>query len=460
MKTELTFFLPVTRVRLRATMIQFTDALEPERNTTEASSWSAELVTVADTSQARTLAVESGILRDYGVKLAFTEDGRLASAGVESTGRVGTVLASAAGLATSIAAAVVFRFPVPVPTVPPVVTKGGGARPSGTTDTTRTASPVEERYLKERPGEAHQLTALQGEHTTARAQLAEARRRYLEVGEASRTEAWNHYRRVVRLTADVSDELARAKALFDAWRHSHQKTTEYVEATTVELSTLPQVSAATDGRLGLTWGSGDEVDSVRRFFEHTKYVLARTTAAEWPNPPAATTDAAGDASLRVRRPRSVGLTCLHQDRDGVLWLIGDRRELIMDAACPEVKLPLRKSWLARRKTAVELSPLGALTSVELGGDAAGAAAAGGLAGVGTSAVAALESAQKTRTTLVGLAAAGEEDELARLKRETAITEQRLLAAGQAATEDDFARLEWLKQQVAIAEAQAKLGGGS
>ena len=48
-------------------------------------------------------------------------------------------------------------------------------------------------------------------------------------------------------------------------------------------------------------------------------------------------------------------------------MTGERRELIMDAGCAEVQVPLRKSWLARRKTVVELSPLGALTGVELGG---------------------------------------------------------------------------------------------
>ena len=80
-----------------------------------------------------------------------------------------------------------------------------------------------------------------------------------------------------------------------------------------------------------------------------------------------------------------------------------------------------------------------------------------MSGMGTGAAAALESAEKTRTMLTGLAAAGEEDELARLKRETALTEQRLLAAGRAATAADFVRLEWLRQQVAIAEAEAKLG---
>ena len=131
--------------------------------------------------------------------------------------------------------------------------------------------------------------------------------------------------------------------------------------------------------------------------------------------------------------------------------------MIMDAGCAEVQVPLRKSWLARRKTVVELSPLGALTGVELGGEAAGVAVAAGVSGMGTGAAAALESAEKTRTMLAALAAAGEEDELARLKRETAFTEQRLLASGRAATAADFVRLEWLRQQVAIAEAEAKLG---
>lgn len=456
-KTELTYFLPVTRVCLRATMTRFVDVLEPEKNTTQASGWSAELVTVADPTEPRSLVVESGLLRDYGLKLALTEDGRLTSAGVELTGQVGTLLASAAGLATSIAAAMVFRFPALVPTTPPVVTKGGSGRPAGIDDTTRELSAVEERYLAERRGEAEHLSAAQLEHREALTALGEARRRYLEVGEVGRTDAWDHYRRTVRLLADVSEELARAKLLFDAWRHSHQLSSEYLETVTVPVAALPLVARSSAGQLELSWGAGDQAEEVRGFFEHTGYVLARTTLQEWLALSATTGPAGGNASLWVRRPRPVGLASLHRDGDQVLWLTGERRELIMDAGCAEVQVPLRKSWLARRKTVVELSPLGALTGVELGGEAAGVAVAAGVSGMGTGAVAALESAEKTRTMLAGLAAAGEEDELARLKRETALTEQRLLAAGRAATAADFVRLEWLRQQVAIAEAEAKLG---
>lgn len=458
MRTELTYYLPVTQARLRATMLHLTDDLEPAKNTTEVSSWSADLLTVADTTQARTLAVESGLLRDYGLKLTLAEDGRLASASLESTGQLGTVLASAAGLATSIAAATVFHLPIPtpVPAVPPVVTKGG----QPTTDNPPPAlSPVEERYLNERPDDAQQLAALQGEYAMTRAKVTEARSSYLQASDARRVDAWNHYRRATRLMADVSEELTRAKALFDAWRRSKQTTTESVDAVTVPVSALPEVTMAQDGTITLTWGTGDQAESVQQFFDRTEHVLARKTGIPQGSP-TTPTEPNGDASLRVRRPRSVGLACVRRDKSGALWLIDDRRELIMDSECDELRVPVRKSWFARRKTAVELSTLGALTGLELGGSSSAAAAGAALTGAASSTTAALESAQKARASLTTLAAADAEDELARLKRETAISEQRLLAAGQAATASDFARLEWLKQQVAIAEARAKLGGSS
>lgn len=458
MRTELTYYLPLTQARLRATMLHLTDDLEPAKNTTEVSSWSADLLTVADTTQARTLAVESGLLRDYGLKLTLAEDGRLASASLESTGQLGTVLASAAGLATSIAAATVFHLPIPtpVPAVPPVVTKGG----QPTTDNPPPAlSPVEERYLNERPDDAQQLAALQGEYAMTRAKVTEARSSYLQASDARRVDAWNHYRRATRLMADVSEELTRAKALFDAWRRSKQTTTESVDAVTVPVSALPEVTMAQDGTITLTWGTGDQAESVQQFFDRTEHVLARKTGIPQGSP-TTPTEPNGDASLRVRRPRSVGLACVRRDKSGALWLIDDRRELIMDSECDELRVPVRKSWFARRKTAVELSTLGALTGLELGGSSSAAAAGAALTGAASSTTAALESAQKARASLTTLAAADAEDELARLKRETAISEQRLLAAGQAATASDFARLEWLKQQVAIAEARAKLGGSS
>lgn len=217
---------------------------------------------------------------------------------------------------------------------------------------------------------------------------------------------------------------------------------------------------AQDGTITLTWGTGDQAESVQQFFDRTEHVLARKTAGIPQGSPTTPTEPNGDASLRVRRPRSVGLACVRRDKSGALWLIDDRRELIMDSECDELRVPVRKSWFARRKTAVELSTLGALTGLELGGSSSAAAAGAALTGAASSTTAALESAQKARASLTTLAAADAEDELARLKRETAISEQRLLAAGQAATASDFARLEWLKQQVAIAEARAKLGGSS
>lgn len=455
MKTEVTYFLPVTRVRLEATMTRLTDTLEPTNAKPEASSWSAELVTVADTYQPRTLAVESGPLFDYGLKLALTEDGRLRSAGVESTGDAGKMLASAAGLAVSIASASVFRLPLPGPPMTQVQTKGGSGEPARETE----LSPVEAAYAKECPSEAQHLQGLQAEQQLVLTELTAARKNYLTAGDPSKKEAWEHYRRVGVLVADTTAELGRAKALFDAWRHTKQSTVEYAVAATVELVSLPLLTRLSGGAVDLEWGTGVEPGLVNGFFSQTGYVMARTTPEEWPTRSAIPTDGvAGAAVLWMRRPRSVGLCCVHRGEDGVVRMIEDRRELIMDAACAEVRVPVRKSWFARRKTSVELSALGALTGVELGGDAAAAGVTVGVSGAGTAALAALESAQKARAALSQLGAAGEENELARLKREVAIREQHLLAAGQAATAAEYAKLEASKQQVAIAEAEAKLRG--
>lgn len=455
MKIELPYFLPVTQVCLRATMIQLVDAIEPERNATETSSWSAELATVADYAEERTVVVSNGLLRDYGIRLDLTDDGRLTSAGVESVGQLGSVLTSAAGLATSIAAAVVFSFPAATPAVPSVISKGGSVRPTGT-GTAPGPSPVEARYFQERPGEAAHLVSLRSTHAEVLAQLAAARCRYMDADAAGRAEAWTHYRRTATLLADVSKDLERAKALFDAWRHMHQKFTEYVEAVSVAVSALPMMDRTTGRKLELRWGTDEESAAVRRFFETTGRVLARTTATERPVSAQTVADTRRHASLRMRRPRPVEFASVFQDKDQGLWLTEARRELIVDANCSEVRLPLRKSWFARRKTVVDMSPLGALTSVELDGNATGAAAAAGLSGIEFGALASLFSSLKTARALPEIAPVDEASELARLKREIALTERRLLGAGKAAPQADFARLKQLKQQAASVDAQAHL----
>lgn len=463
-RTEVGYFLPKSMVRLQATMRQLVDELDPARDTCEASDWTAELVNVADHSRRRAVVVESAWWFDYGMKLNLTEDGRLASADAESVGQVGNVLASAAGLAVGVASAAVFRFPV-LP-VDLAQTKGSGLEtsdfaPADSSDAQPDAAGL--RYAREHPGEALRFKALQSEYRAAVTAVAQARVEYRDARAADRDDQWSHYRRLVRMAADVAAELDQARMLFDTWRRSKQEPCEFVIAAFVPVSALPSLEVSGGGALALQWDEDEMAKTVHRFFEDAGWVLARSNLQEWTLPAsesAAEGERAADDRFHVLRPRTVMLAAVRRAGSGGLRSVAFRRELIVDKYCREDEIPVRKSWFAKRRTVVELAASGALTGLELGATSSANGVARMSSDVATNTIAALEASGKARKILGELEAAGPEGELARLKREVAIGEQQLVAAGLTARASDYGHLEWLRQQVAVADANARLSSSA
>ena len=464
MKTQVTYFLPRTMVRLQAHLVTVTDTLaspdvssDPSdpapasigpTSTTRVDDWTAEVLTAADPACPRTVVLATSPLFDYGIKLSLTEDGRLTSASVDTTGQVGRVLASAAGLAVTLASAGSCAFSP----------RSGGIL--GDEDAA-TATPADrtDPYAQHRPQDAHRLAALTAQHIAAQQALHEARD--LAIAGTTDDSTWRDYQRLRRVADDVSTELDRAKALRDAWRRGTTTTVESVEVLTVSPADLPLLTRTGDAFV-LTAASGAAASAAWRFYTRTGHVLAvvapDTTLAlpaDIPTPASPQRDVTPGARLHLRRPRPLELATVHRDGDAVV-VTEVQRVLVMDAACEELVLPIRRSWLAKRRTSIDVSALGALVGVQWGGDSAAAGAASALSDAQAGALAALSSADKARAALGSLAAADETDALAHLKRSVALDEQRLLAEGQAATAADHARLERLKLELALAETEAKL----
>jgi hypothetical protein len=451
--TEVTYYLPKSVIRLSATVKTTTDELSSDPIAPETSDWKAELLTVADNNRGRTVTLGTSWLFDYGIKLAMSEDGRMTSASLDSTGQLGTVLASAAGLAVSIASAATFGLPGVLSRLVP----GAGeaiTREDLDGSTEEPGDPVAHRYHEEHPEEFRRLTELKAEYTEAQDAVTAARRAHRKAAAATRDQAWRDYRQLIKAANDVSSELDRAKLMFTTWRASKQKTTEVVHECRLAVADLPVLEHES---LTLDYRMKEGADPAEKFYAEVGYLVCLTERPPGGGmiPAGATTS---DARLSVVQPRAVTLVTVRKGTDGNPQVTGYQRVLVVDEHCSEVSVPIRKSLFARRNTAVTLSELGALVGLELGGTSSAAGAAAAATGVRTEALAALESAEKARKSLDTLSAADAEAELAGLKRELAIEEQRLLLAGQAATASDYARLQWLKQQVDIKEARAKLGG--
>lgn len=464
-QTQVSYYLPMTKVRLRCTVTTTHDTIL-DRESTAMSGWSAELVTVADPAAPRSLVLDSGTWRDYALTLGLTPDGRLTQAGVESTGQAGKVLAGAATLAVAAIAMAAGQ---------PQLAAGvaAGARDSlfanrppvvdweellgNFTEVERAAvDPVEVAYVKAHPAASSRLAALTAERADTQGAVDDARKAYLAAaGSPDRWAAQQGYQASRSVLADVEGELDKAKAHFEAWRKSTFTESATVRDLLVPLGALPRF----DGD-ELTFDEGDDGEAVRELFAAAGRVLAVTAA---PRPPVSTEVSAVEtvlrtatAALHVRRPRMVELVTVTGKDAAAVCVTAVTRELVMDAACEESHLAVRKSWFAKRRTDIQLSEQGALTGLEFNGESSLAAATGAAAEAATSAPAQLESAAKGRAALASLASAPQEAELARLKRQVAIAEQRLLAAGQAATTADYAELQRSKQDAEIAELKVKL----
>lgn len=106
-ETTVDYRLPVTKVRLLVTVTETVDKIVvepgPDSTVRNAIARSIErsltLVTVADSEPRLHVKVESGLMRDYAFDIGLTDDGRLTSTSVDTTGHLGQVLTASVALA-------------------------------------------------------------------------------------------------------------------------------------------------------------------------------------------------------------------------------------------------------------------------------------------------------------------------------------------------------------------------
>ena len=163
--TKIDYFLPITRVHLTASVSTVTDTILRRSEPGITTSYAFSLVTVADPDRPRTLKVESGLLQDYSFDLKMTEDGRLTSTDVESTGRATLVLATGAAAVAAGAALVAGQLPLAAALAAGAVKTGEQALSLDEEDDQTAAPPgvdteVWAAYKQAHPGPAQRTTRL------------------------------------------------------------------------------------------------------------------------------------------------------------------------------------------------------------------------------------------------------------------------------------------------------------
>lgn len=473
-ETTVDYRLPVTKVRLQATVTETVDTIvtekAPDGTLRQATARTAErsftLVTVADPEPCLQVKVESGLMRDYAFEVGLTDDGRLTSTSIETTGHLGQVLTAGATLAGTALALATGNVPLAAllgaagANAAVEGPLGGGdedveEEPEDESELPSPEQQVWQAYVAAFPEQANRQTELTEEQQTLVGALDTARRRLrLAVPDPAKMKTEREaVATLARLKADNERELDRANQLFAAWRAGTLKETKVVYDELVDLASLPTWYAG-----ALTFGTDAEGKRVETFFETALGVAAvvseNGTATSAPDtvttPPTVKTD-----RFYYRKPRRVQIAHAVGTAQKSA-LTSSERVLVMDRAAELVDVPIRKSLSGKRSTGVSMSELGAITKITYGGTASADAGLQALAGVPAAFGGALDTVSKARTTLDGLRNAPQERELDSLKRAVALEEERLKLAGQSATAADYAELARLKQDAEIAELRSKL----
>lgn len=445
---DVDYFLPVTMAQLTCRVVTTTDTIL-ETSSRETLDWVAQFITQADRTAPRRLTLRSGAVFDYSMSLTLTEDGRLTSADVESTGQAGKVLSAAVTLA-SVAAAVA-GAPVPVITTATVGTILGagdslrniiGFRGDG--DLQWDADPVDERYRQDHPDEARRLKHLLETIDALRATINDLRDP--NTTESSNTyQVAQRYELLTKMLSDAKAELAEAEAAKAAWRAGTFKAKTEVFDLVVPISSLPTLSHGT-----LSFPAVPEHASLEALYEQ-----AGTIVAIPGDPTGAALAIAADNpisypsadSIHVRQPRQVELVTVVKD-GGLPRVTEHHRELMVDDASRELTVQTRRSLWGKRKLNLKLTELGALSELTLNGESSAAAAVGAATGSIDAAKTALGNVAAAQSSATSLQAA---IALSRLQHQLTEAKIRLFQLGPRATKadkDGVARLEALVKELA------------
>lgn len=370
------------------------------------------------------LSVElpGGWIKTYKGAFTFNPDGRLTSASAESTGQAGTVLSSAATLAGTALGLRAGRAGVAL-----------GAP----------ADPVEDLYLKEHPDVlGRRLRVLELLAKTRAAQLA--------------------------LADDLPDDAATSRARWDLLEQIHQSLRADLAVLDAHLaawrdSTIHTVDESFEFAVPLA-----QVEIPDGEPSNEKSPTAPTTLAElwnrhgigvtasWAEERrAAVKPAPKENQLVTRTPDLLTLSV-------VKWTQGERvvtstsRHLVMDEKSALVYHTLEKSLFGRRSVGLTFDADGALTGLTMEGSAALAEAVSAAGRLPAAVVAGLGSANSGVSGLATARRAALEAELAQVKQEVELEQQRITQAGLHATATDAARLERLKQRRSLLETEAAL----
>lgn len=377
------------------------------------------------------VTLPGGWLRAFKGSFSFTSDRRLAGTAAESTGYAGTILTAAATVA---GAALGLR----------TVGTGTGVALDGDAP----ADPAEEKYreahpaVSERRGQIAQLLERFQE-----AQL-EAARQILDGSPDAHAVRWDLLQRVKQSLESERDLL---DAHFAAWRAGTIETVDEAFEFAVPLSELRGSAGQPDA------ACSEESPESPKTLHHLWTQYGVGVAASWG-------DGRGGQQVNVhptssqiatRIPDRVTLSVV-EHQHGVPVVTASSTHLVMDDYSEVEYFTLEKSLFGRRSLALTFDGDGVVTGVAVEGAASLAQAA---SATGQLPAAIDGGIGSLNTAVSGLATArrsAREAELAQVKQQVELAQQRVTAAGLHATAADAARLQRLQQLRTLLDTQAAI----
>ena len=449
---EVDYLLPVTAARFDITTMTTTVAgSDPATETTA----DVSVVTEGDTRYPQCARITTGWINDVDATLSLLPELRLSGVTAESTGRLGEVVAAGVKLAASVAAA--------------RITGGAGltaAAAGGAGAFTHEAAVATEPEATA-PDTADIDARIAGlrDHIKSETDeifaIAEG-----AIGQANLRVPLRKIALLKTLRAAEEAELSRAVKARESLIALVTTTRRSTGVRTLTFDVLPDPSVINQEQVdcSLDIGSLNNVDVLGLWNECGVVLTATAVPGQAPlNGTPATGVGAVAAGVVHRVPykvqwalwRSAGqddngswdatVTPVSQ---GISWVVSSR------SATRFVKF--RRSWWAKRKVAIDFSADGTAAKLSVGATSSAAAVATALGGAPQAYSDALTTAKTIVETQAELADHAEKDRLADLTRAYDLREKQLKDAALTATAGEYAELERLKQQVALAEQRAKL----
>jgi hypothetical protein len=426
---ELNYALPLSRLSIESDVTVTNDSVLDEEKSTPLTTVSLE---VGAASRDQTLEATTSFFRDTAIQLDLTDDGRLTSTALESTGELGKVVVGVVGFGVAAVGAAAHLMMME-------------GRPKAATDK------VEDEFAKANPDVARLRSGYIDLIAETTGQIAEIATQLPNADASMKRKLIDRLGYLEGLLPVLRGELEKLNETFRAWRATTVVTRHESHQLFIDLD-----EAQTKG-VTVTGGQVD-LSNASRAARTAWNDLGVAIVVESPcSPPTNPVSAAKrkDAVL-VRIPRQTTVSIYGKASDGRAVLRERKIHLVMDSCCETREIGLRKSLWTKRSVTLGFDELGALTSFKRQSDSAAAAAATTLGSLPATVADSLEAAGKIRSGLASLRAGGVEEELSRVKTEVELKQQELARAGLAATQKDHDELERLKQRAEILEQRKKI----